>query len=857
MNRPRNLIYMAVIFAMTSGLLPAVRANEIPDDLAPRLIQATKNEIPASYHVKPSVKGGFAADNPAQRLLFGFTRGGIEISAGDESRWRMQLLSYGFDSKPTNIKPLLPKTNGARVDYEHEGMTEWYINSPFGMEQGFTFESPAAPKSKSLTLDIALEGEVKQKGNSLVFGTKDGRKIRYKGLQAFDAKGRPLDSKLLLQGKQLSIVVDVTDAAYPVTVDPLFSNETKITASDGTAFAEFGTSVAISGNTAIIGAGKDSVKAANDGSAYVFVRDGTTWIQQQKLTASDAAAGDYFGFRTAISGDIAVIGAAWNNANDLADSGSAYVFVRSGTTWTQRQKLTAADGASLDYFGQSVAISGDTIIIGALQNDNNNKANSGSAYVFVRNGNAWVQQQKLTASDATAEDFFGRSVAISGDTAIIGTGFDGAKSGSAYVFVRSETTWSEQQKLTASDGAENDQFGQSVAISGDTAAIGAAWNDNNSMIDSGSAYIFVRSGTTWSQQQKLTASDAAAGDFFGGEVSISGDTIVVTADGNTNNNTYFGSAYVFALNETTWIEQQKLTASDSEYGEKYGFHAAISDDTIIISASYDNDKGTQSGAAYIYQIPINPDFNSDGNADILWRNSSTGENIVWNMNGNVLLGANYPDAVADLNWKIAGLADFNNDTKVDILWRNYSTGQNYVWFMNGAIHTGGAYVDAVPDVDWKIVGAADFNGDNKPDIVWRNFSTGMNYIWFMDGTAHLGGSFFDAVPDTLWKIAGLGDFNKDGKTDILWRNYSTGQNYIWFMNGATHTIGAFIDWVAELDWNIVALADFNKDGSIDILWRNGMTGLNVIWYMNGILHTGGDYISGVADTNWKVATATP
>ena len=193
-------------------------------------------------------------------------------------------------------------------------------------------------------------------------------------------------------------------------------------------------------------------------------------------------------------------------------------------------KIVDGDAAAVDCFGTSVSISGDTALVGAYQDDDAG-SDTGSAYVFVRSGDTWTQQAKLTASDAAAGDFFGYSVSVSGDTAIIGALRDddaGSGSGSAYVFVRSGTTWTQQQKLTASDAAGEDQFGISVSIDGDTALVGA-YDDDDAGAMSGSAYVFVRSGDTWTQQQKLTASDAAAGDFFSYSVSVSGDTALVGA----------------------------------------------------------------------------------------------------------------------------------------------------------------------------------------------------------------------------------------------------------------------------------------------------------------------------------------
>ena len=211
---------------------------------------------------------------------------------------------------------------------------------------------------------------------------------------------------------------------------------------------------------------------------------GTTWTQQQKLTAADRANLDRFGRRVSISGDYAIVAAYWDDDRGN-DSGSAYIFTRSGTTWTQQQKLTASDGQGGDNFGFSVSISGDYAIVGAAFDDGQS-SNTGSAYIFTRSGTTWTQQQKLTASDEQNGDDFGASVSISGDYAIIGADEVGSSTGSAYIFTRSGTTWTQQQKLTASDAASGDHFGFSVSISGDYAIVGAYLDDS----EKGSAYVF-------------------------------------------------------------------------------------------------------------------------------------------------------------------------------------------------------------------------------------------------------------------------------------------------------------------------------------------------------------------------------
>jgi phage shock protein PspC (stress-responsive transcriptional regulator) len=343
----------------------------------------------------------------------------------------------------------------------------------------------------------------------------------------------------------------------------------KLTAgTDAGASDQFGFSVSISsdGNTAIVGAWSDDDNGQSDsGSVYIFIRSGSSWTQQAKLTAgADAGDSDRFGYNVSISGDgsTAIVGAYYDDDNGQSNSGSAYIFVRSGSSWTQQQKLTAgADAGASDYFGWSVSISsdGNTVIVGAYYDDDNGQSNSGSAYIFVRSGSSWTQQQKLTAgADAGAGDYFGQSVSISSDgsTAIVGARRDDdngqSNSGSAYIFVRSGSSWTQQQKLTAgTDAGASDYFGYNVSISGDgsTAIVGAYRDDDNGQSDSGSAYIFVRSGSSWTQQQKLTAgTDAGASDYFGWSVSISGDgsTAIVGAHQDDDNGLYSsGSAYIF------------------------------------------------------------------------------------------------------------------------------------------------------------------------------------------------------------------------------------------------------------------------------------------------------------------------
>jgi hypothetical protein len=372
----------------------------------------------------------------------------------------------------------------------------------------------------------------------------------------------------------------------------------KLLASDGTAGDGFGYSVCVSADYAIVGAGMDDDDGAASGSACIYAHDGLTWKQKVKLTAPDADADDYFGMSVAIDGDYAIVGAPHNDIG-VTNCGSAYIFACDGTAWTRQAELFALDGQQGDYFGCSVSISGDYALVGA-----DGDTNFGAAYIFKRDGLDWGQQAKLVASDGNTYDRFGTSVCISGDFAIIGaTGDDdkGPAGGSAFIFVRDGLNWFEQAKLLAPDGAANDRFGTCVSISGNYAIAGAPGNDNGGKIDSGSAYIFEWDGVTWSQKAKLAPAYAASHDFFGHSVSICGDVVVIGSTGDSDNGPATGSAYIFTRNGSTWSQQKKLTANAGDAGDCFGVSVSISGNYVIAGAGADDDNGADSGSAYIFE----------------------------------------------------------------------------------------------------------------------------------------------------------------------------------------------------------------------------------------------------------------
>jgi VCBS repeat protein len=250
------------------------------------------------------------------------------------------------------------------------------------------------------------------------------------------------------------------------------------------------------------------------------------------------------------------------------------------------------------------------------------------------------------------------------------------------------------------------------------------------------------------------------------------------------------------------------------------------------------------------------DVSGDAHSDVLWRNTLTGENYLYPMNGtSILAGEGYLRTVADLNWKVAGIGDFDGDGRADILWRNTSTGQNYIYFMDGTtIKPTEGLIRTVP-LAWTVAGIGDFDGDGKDDILWRNSVTGENYLYPMDGRSiKATEGYVRTVADQSWRIAGIGDFDGDGKADVLWRHAASGQNYIYFMDGITiKPSEGFIRTVADLNWQVKGIGDFDGDGKADIVWRNSASGQNYLYLMDGrvIKPTEGS-LRTIADLNWQI-----
>ncbi|MES9942244.1 MAG: cadherin-like beta sandwich domain-containing protein [Candidatus Thiodiazotropha sp. 6PLUC2] len=377
----------------------------------------------------------------------------------------------------------------------------------------------------------------------------------------------------------------------------------KVTTADGEAGDWLGYSVSLSEDTLAVGAYGVDGNGSNSGAVYVFTRIGGVWYQQAKLYGADSTTDDNFGWSVSLSGDSLAVGAFLDD--DLGSaSGSVYIFNRSGGVWSQQDKITAADGAADDKFGYQVSLFGDSLAVGS-SGDDDNGSDSGSTYVFTRTNGVWSQQAKLTPADGAAGDEFGFSVSLYEDSLAASAHLndhDGSTSpGAVYVFTRSGTVWTEQAKLTALDAAGWDLFGYSVSLFEDSLAVGALFEDANGLVDSGSAYVFTRSGGVWSQQQKLTASDGAADDTFGVSVSMSKDGLAVGARSNDVIGADSGAAYLFTRSSGVWTQRAIWTPDDSAAGDYFGNSVSLSADSLAVGAYLDDDNGTDSGSVYIAQ----------------------------------------------------------------------------------------------------------------------------------------------------------------------------------------------------------------------------------------------------------------
>jgi hypothetical protein len=551
--------------------------------------------------------GGFRVSSPAQSLWARFDRSGVLVGSG-AARLGLSARDVGYGDSLTALGDIAPRARANRVVYVHGGLSEWYLNGPAGLEQGFTFaRAPSGGAVGPLTLSLALSGDLRATlaagGGSVAFAGTGGPSLRYGGLSASDARGRGLHSWLELRGQRLLLRVDTRGARFPVRIDPLIQQGSKLTGSEETGEGRLGYSVALSsnGNTAVVGGYTDN---SSTGAAWVFTRSGWTWSQQgSKLTGSGESGAGEFGYSVAISpnGNTVTIGGPADNS----DAGAVWVFTRSGSTWSQQgSKLTGSGESGKGEFGSSVTLGsseGNTALIGGPADN----SSTGAVWVFTRSGSTWSQQgSKLTGSGESGAGKFGSSVVLSSEDtqALIGGQSDNTNVGAVWAFRYSTSCPSmmwvqEGSKLTGSGESGKGEFGSSVALSsnGSTGLVGG--RDDNTGV--GGAWVFTRSASTWTQQgSKLTGGSESGEGFFGTSVSLSSNGNAALIGGY--NDKKAGAAWEFTRSESSWTQLgSKLTGAEESGEGHFGASVALSasGETGLVGGPADK---TNTGAAWVF-----------------------------------------------------------------------------------------------------------------------------------------------------------------------------------------------------------------------------------------------------------------
>jgi hypothetical protein len=494
--------------------------------------------------------GVISAGNPAQRVRGTFSLGGADFAAGP-LHVGFSLLSVGFGSALTPLAPVAPAPHGNRVTYARPGLDEWYANGPLGIEQGFTVARPRVAAAGPLTLALSLSGGARARrgrDESVTF-SRAGRSLAYGGLAASDANGRPLHTWLVLDRSQLLLRVDARGARWPVRIDPFIQQGPHQT--EGPGAEDFAATIALSadGNTALVG-----MPSFFTSGAYVFVRSGSTWTQQGGLLQGSGAGEHSESGQVALSadGNTALLGGPGAQA--------AWVFTRSGSTWSEQAKLTGTGEVGAAAFGDSVAVSGDgnTAVVGGAADN----SNTGAVWTFTRSGQTWTQVgEKLVAP--TPGHAFGRvALSSNGETLLVGDITSSTSEGGAWVYVREGEAWREQAHLTEAGGLN-------VALSGDgnTAMIGA--EDFVS--------VYTRSGETWTAGQRLKPSYVDGPEFpFAVALSRNGQVALLSDAGNESEN---GAVFVFDRSGETWTQQQeRLVRTEVGLKSDFGAGLALSED---------------------------------------------------------------------------------------------------------------------------------------------------------------------------------------------------------------------------------------------------------------------------------------
>jgi hypothetical protein len=591
-----------------SSTLPAAAQSTISAALGRDLLD---------YQVR-TTSTGLEAANSHEALTTHFTAPGVQLTSGT-LHWTMALRGYGYGDAIKAVAKASPQANQNRVEYQRGSLTEWYVNGPVGLEQGFTLAKPPGKRNgKLLTIAIELMGNLHAEQDADGMGlqlldSKGFRYLHYANLSAQDASGKDLQASLEVKGKRLFLRINDDGATYPLQIDPLIQLA-ELTASNGAKGNLFGASVAMSGNTIVVAAPDALNNGSKTGAVYVFVKPPTGWAnmtQTAKLTCANAGIYVPCGSPVAINGNTIVTSGYDSTISQYV----TLVFVEPSGGWrnmTQTAELTGSDGGTMEEGINAVAISGDTILAG----DPISSVlgfEEGEVYVYVKPSGGWVnatQTAILSPSDGQKDWLFGWSVAFDGEVAVIGVPGANIDIGAAYVFVEPAGGWvnmTQTAELTASDGAFDDLVGLSVALSGTTVVVGAPDETVGSNSLQGAAYVFVEPSGGWqdaTETAKLTLSSGGKGNNFGYSVSASGNTILVGAPNiKYGSNVAQGAAYIFNKPASGWVTtgQPAEKFSAGTQGSSFGGSVLLAGTTALVGAPTGLSGGQKSiGAAYIF-----------------------------------------------------------------------------------------------------------------------------------------------------------------------------------------------------------------------------------------------------------------
>ena len=536
----------------------------------------------------------------------GVGRLGFEV-IGPDWELGLRLTSWGRRGDPIPV-PQGEGTSRARsLHFERPGLREWIVKDSLGLEHGFTLQEKAKGENE-LQLGLTIDGDFVVE---VLAGGRDARftgpvRIMYAGLVAWDAAGRELPAEFRGEGHRLAIVIEDANAAYPITVDPWIYLETAVLeSSQPGGDYEFGRAVGIEGDSILIGEPQGLSSIPTGGYVHAFERSGSSWVHRERFTSNDNEQFDVFGYSLARSGNRAVIGAPGDEWS-VYPLGAAYVFESNGTSWVQQAKLVGSTYHLDARFGFSVALDGNTALVGASCYDHGSAWDAGAVFVFVDNGTSWEQQAILKAVDRRDFDYFGGNLALDGDTAFISACgvnlFGNADVGAVYVFRRQGTAWSQEAKLRPADHTTCRSFGSALAVENETLYVGAE-RDETTVWDTGSCYLFRQQGTVWNAVQKLVADDPQTGARFGRTIAVDNGLVLIGApmkeEGASGN---AGAAYLFGPSSSGWQQKLKLALSNPGWIDYLGAALDLVGNTLLIGAPGRHNPNSEAGLAYVYEV---------------------------------------------------------------------------------------------------------------------------------------------------------------------------------------------------------------------------------------------------------------